>query len=128
MMGAGNSAKDGTMQQFRLERPGQVDLVFDGDLLSEVSTYERGKRRWVEIRIYKTTTDKWVVDVFAPSIIAGETNRTTVTVCDTAMDVRKALTRENREGVRYLTDTALDALEDAADKDPDLYDATIDTI
>lgn len=112
---------------FRLPRHSDVDLCFDGDLLADVSTHEPGKQRWQEVRVYRTVSDRWVVERVGRSTRRGEVDLSDVRVCDTPAAVRLALSDVD-DGRRYLTIISEEALNLAADADPDLADALVERV
>lgn len=121
---------------YRLARPGDVDLAFDGELLADESTRydDRGQRhvdhsRWTEIRIYKLNSGEgWVVERVGKSVREGETDRPTITVCTTPEEVLDGLKRRPGPKADYLINAAVDALGEAADKDPRLLPVTTERL
>jgi hypothetical protein len=112
---------------YRLQRPGAVDLEFNGELLADESTQgdTRGGRqvdhsRWSEVRIYRLDSGEgWVTELIGKSARQGEVDRPRVTVCKTPEEVRTSLQR--KPGVLdYLINAAVDAMAEAAEKDPRL--------
>lgn len=110
-----------SMQEFRIERQTDIPLIFDGDLLADMSSQEDGQDRWQEIRIYRTASGKYVTEVVGMSVLATDRIFRTVKIADTANDVREALFRHRGER-RYLNDLSLEALEEAAEMDPNIAD------
>lgn len=104
------------MSSFRVARHSERDLAFDGDLLADRTSHVDGASRWTEVRIYRTDTGRYVAETVGVSTMPGEHNRMTVRVLDTAAEVPDAL-RMTSGGRTYLTDLALDALDEAAAKD-----------
>lgn len=113
------------MTLYRIERSGALDLEFDGELLADVSSrLDKKAPRWTEVRIFKTSTGRYVTEVLGLSEMRGERERREVHVVEDAAGVIKALHRKSDDGNReYLTKTALDALDEAALKDPTLRPA-----
>lgn len=111
---------------FRLPRPAAVDIAFEGELLAD-ATSDEGQDRWQEIRVYSTTTDRWVVERVGRSRRRGEVDKPEAFVCDSPDTVRAAL-QSKEPGRTYLTNLAYDALTDAADKDPRLAPALVETV
>lgn len=110
---------------FRLIRPATVDLVFDGELLADVSSKDDpGQTHWTEIRIYRTDTGKYVGETIGCSALPDQRARITIRVVDSADQVAKTLERsepvrdEPKKMRTYLTDLALDAITEAAKNDP----------
>ena len=110
----------------RLRRNNDVDLEFEGELLAEQSSHQEGMSRWSEIRIYKSTTGKYVVETCGRTTLPGEVDLVKVVVVDHPDEVRIALRRKSH--IEYLTHLALDTLEIAAEKDPGLAAALIERI
>jgi hypothetical protein len=109
------------MTRFRLERNGTIDLEFDGELLADVSSRLEDARRWLEVRIYKTASGKYVTELVGETTVPGEGTRRTVRVIDKPEDLHEGLTRDPGDGRQpFITKTALDALDDAARKDPSI--------
>lgn len=114
-----------TTRTFALKRTGDVDLVFDGECLVDVSSRKAARQsNWTEIRIFRVTTGQYVTEVVGGTAIKGQTARRNVTVVDAAAGVKEALKRPANEhsvampkGTMYLTDFALAALNEAAMKD-----------
>lgn len=120
---------------YRLQRPGQVDLEFEGELLADESTQgdSRGARqvdhsRWSEVRIYRLDSGEgWVTELMGKSSRKGEVDRPRVTVCKTPGEVKTSLYR--KPGVMdYLINAAVDALDEAAEKDPRLKTITTERL
>lgn len=101
---------------FIIDRRNDRPLEFRGWLLAEQSSHTEGALRWQEVRIWRTTTGKFVTQIIGRSIVEGEKDLPSVNVFDDAADVRHGLYRkhENRE---FMTDTAFAALEEAASND-----------
>lgn len=117
------------MTHYRLEQTGDVDIEFDGELLAEVSNYDTaGPDRWQIVLVYRTTTDKWIVQRRGMTSKPGEVNRSTVRVCSNTNQVRKAITfTDTRDGEKrsYITNVCYDAVSAAAERDPRLEDALV---
>lgn len=113
--------------EYRLHRHNDVDLVFDGDLLAEVSSHVPGMSRWSEVRIYSTSNGQWVTEVVGRTTHVGEVDRSHVAVHQDVNKVRFGLMRTDK-GKRYLTDMGYQALEEAAQADPHLAPALTERI
>jgi hypothetical protein len=107
------------MTTFTLTRPGDVDLVFDGELLADLTSRDHpDQERWTEVRIYRTASGKYVAEQVGKSTVDGERDRGNVRVVDDASHLPGALKRKMRgKGTPYLTDLAFQALEEAGTKD-----------
>jgi hypothetical protein len=109
--------------QYRIPRPRDVDLVFDGECLVDVSNRRDGADYWTEIRIFRTGTGKYVAEMVGKSAL-GDPDRRNITVVDDPAELREALKRRRRakgeESAKpvYLTHFARDALIEAARRDP----------
>lgn len=103
---------------YRLERTGAVDLEFEGRVIANVtSRLDESAPRWTEIVVYRTTGGKYVVEVIGMSTYRGEKERRDVKIADSPEGLVEALHRQGSNGP-YLTRTALDALDAAAENDP----------
>lgn len=100
------------MEEFRVVRHNDVDLVFQGQKLSDVDSREPQSSRWTRIVIYKTNTDKYVVEVLGESSVPDEVTLRRVHVCNSPADVKVALRRNG--AIPYLTHLSLTALDAAA--------------
>lgn len=103
----------------RVERNGNVALVFDGQLIADVSSRRtEAQQQWMEIRIYRTDTGKWVTEMVGRSIIEGQRDRINVHVHETIDTIPEGLMR--KVATPYLTNLAVAALNDAAEHDHEL--------
>lgn len=120
------------MTEFRLPRPQNVDLVFDGDLLSEKSSAAPGAPRWLETRIYLTASGKYVTEMVGRSTLPGEQDKITVNVYDRPGDVRLGFLRTRttgpQRGEQYLTVQAEDTIHEASKHDGSLTAALVERI
>ena len=116
-------------ENFRIPRDGDVDLAFTGDLIGFGTSEELGRDRWFEVRIYKTEGGTYVAAGTGVSLLPTERDRHWAYVCETAQDVVESLYREDpNTNVRFLTNTARDALEEAALADPTFTSAMTEEI
>lgn len=104
------------MQSFTIQRHNDVPLEFEGELLAAVTSERQGSTRWTEIRLYKSSTNRYVVETIGMSKVPGDDIRRNVRVVDNAQDIKRALYR--KDAIAYLTHMALDLLTIAAEKDP----------
>lgn len=104
-------------EHFIVERWDQPAVEFDGVLLAERSSRTDNEPRWQEVRIYRTSTGKYVTEVVGRSTVEGESDILNVRIYRKAEKVRLGLYRRHG-GREFLTDTAFEALEEAAQKDP----------
>lgn len=121
---------------YRLERPGDVDVEFDGELIANESTRDDdrgGKRtdmtRWTEVRIYRLSSGEgWVTETVGKSRRRGEVDLPRVALCRSPEEVRDSLRRKPGSSDKYIINAALDALDEAAEKDSRLLPATVEKI
>lgn len=141
------------MTTYTLTRDGDTSLVFEGELIGEGSSRRGNSPRWFEAKIYRTAAGSYVVSGTGRSEVEGETDRRWAVVCDDGYDVVAALQRDElrcadcgndfapqngacecgsyeREttGVRFLTKTARDAIAQAATRDPEIRDASVERV
>ncbi len=99
---------------FRLTRPSELDLEFEGTVLADVTSRDNEQQtNWTEIRIYKSVSDRFVTEVIGRSIVPGQNDRVTVTVINEPTQVATALQR-TLNGRTFLTALALEALDEAS--------------
>lgn len=121
------------MQEYTIQRKSDVPLTFVGELIAEVSTEGDGNERWEETRVWRTdgaTSTRWVVQRVGKSHRPGERDVPAVWKCKTPRDVRFALRRNDRSNPDrwYMTDSALEVLEEAATVDDRLSEAMVERI
>lgn len=107
---------------FRVARKDNADLVFDGELLADLTSRDARQLRWTEIRIYRADSGRYVTEMIGRTAVPGEYDRVTVDLFERPEEVRKGLLRPRR-GVPdkfYLTDLAIEAIEIAAETYPEL--------
>lgn len=77
----------------QLKRDKKVPLVFDGELIAEVSTKHR-RDRWTELRLYRlpmTAGVEYVAEQVGATSVDGELDRCTAFACHNAADVRRVI-------------------------------------
>lgn len=117
------------IENFRIPRDGDVDLAFSGELIGFGTSEEPGRDRWFEVRIYRTEAGKYVIAGTGVSLLPHERDRNWAYVHGNAQAVVEALYREDPDtGVRFLTNTARDALEEASIVDPSFIGAMTEEI
>lgn len=120
------------MHEVTLERHADVPLTFTGELIADVSSEDDGNDRWEEIRVWRTTSDRtpWVIQRVGKSRHPEEVDLVHVFRATDVLNVRQRLKRQDtRDKQRwFLTDLALDALEEAAENDPRLQSLLVETI
>lgn len=103
----------------RVTRNGNVDLIFEGEIIANLTSREHhSQRQWMEIRIYRTDAGHWVTEVVGRSIIEGQRDRINVAVHDTIDTIPVGLQR--KVATPYLTNLAVAALSEAAENDHEL--------
>lgn len=100
------------MQNFVVPRHNDVDLAFRGEKLADVNSRDEYATRWTRIVIYKTDSEKYVVEVLGESSLPDEVTLRKVHVCNKPEEVKYALRR--KAAVPYLTHLALMAIDAAA--------------
>ena len=116
-------------ENFRIPRDGDVDLAFSGEMIGFGSSEEPGRDRWFEVRIFKTTGGTYVVNGRGVSLLPAERDRNWAYICETADDVVDALYRQDPDTkVRFLTNTASDALQEASMVDGNFINAMTEEI
>lgn len=117
------------MPTFRLRRHGQVDLVFEGDLLAARSSRTSpDQSEWTEVRLYRTDKGVYVGETVGRSSDPDKKDMLTVRVANDVKHVASTLERGRPETRVYLTDMALDVLDEAARLDPAIAEAAAERI
>ena len=98
-------------------------IRFDGQLLGEASSYQPGKDRWSETRIYRTTANEYVIEKMGNSSRPDDQIRSTIHRAATARGAIECLQTQDEDGVIYFTRVARVALEQATLNDADLAQA-----
>jgi ribosomal protein S28E/S33 len=119
-------------REYTVNRPQDVALVFEGDLLAAQSSAYPGAQRWLETNIYRTTSGRYVTEMIGKTRVQGELDKVTVNVYDNPADVRLGFLRTRHsgphKGQQYLTVQAEETIRAAADLDPALNDALVERI
>lgn len=120
------------MTEYTVPRRHDVALVFEGELLAEVSSQTPGSRRWLETRVYRTESGKYVTEMVGRTVEPGEEDKITVAVHDKPADVRSGFLRTRTsgpmKGQTYLTQQAEDTIDAAAERDPALVASLVERI
>ena len=119
------------MESITLERTGERNLRFKGKMLGSASSHWINgveQNRWTEYEIYKTETGKYVVAISSITCWQGEVNSYQVEVCDTPEEVYNCLTDGEGYGYCLLSNQAKKALEEAAEKEPELERVLVEEI
>jgi len=77
-------------------------LQFAGELIAEATSYEPGKERWAELKIYRTEQGSFVLAGVGRSVVRGETDRTWASLIDDAAGVIARLTLIDGNSVHYI--------------------------
>jgi hypothetical protein len=118
-----------TMPEFRVYRPKDIDLLFDGELLAEVSSRESEEQdRWTEIRIYRTTSGKYVTEEIGRTTVPDEVDIWDTRVHEDPHGIVKALRRRRADGRHFFTYTTLEAFDQAIAADPSLAQVLVEKI
>lgn len=115
------------MPYFEVRRDNDRDLGFRGELLGEASSFEPGRDRWFELRIYRTETGVYVVEGVGRSVREGDYDKCWALMSTTPSEMIESLYRE-RNGERFLPHTTRDALDEAAANDEKVNDALLETV
>lgn len=106
-----------------VHRDGKMPLRFSGRRIGFASSHRPGRLRWIEISIYLTADDDYVVAGTGRSSVPGETVRRWAFVHTSPEEVITRLERyEEGTDHRYLTKTAQMALSEAATADERIRD------
>lgn len=119
------------MESITLERTGERNLRFKGKMLGSASSHRINgveQNRWTEYEIYKTETGKYVVAISSITCWQGEVNSYQVEVCNTPEEVYNFLTDSDGYGYCLLSNQAKKALEEAAEKEPELERVLVEEI
>lgn len=98
--------------KYVVDRDGERDLVFAGDILAQVSSHSNvgpQQNRWTEIDIYRTRKGKYIVAIRGRTCWQGEINRHEAHVCDDEAAVIRALSQDGT----YISDLAKKAMDEA---------------
>lgn len=105
------------MTIFRLQRHGEVDIEFSGELIASSSSNDGTKDRWQSMNLYRVDSRGYVLERLGESRVPGEICMRNVDYLDSPGDVRRRVERKRDDGAKYLTLTALELLDQAADND-----------
>jgi hypothetical protein len=102
-----------SLVKYRLARPGELDLVFDGVLLAEVtSRCDADVPMWTELRLYRTASQRYVAE--SVSFVLGDPDRVVVRIADDVSGIVTALDRTQADGFPSLRWLGPEALERAS--------------
>ncbi len=117
LMGAASSVEAKRMALDAFDRAGEVDHRLAASTRLAFATSRADRPRWSEITIYQVEPSVWIVMVIGRSTVKGETDRVAVRLCDSPEAVVDTLTIKRKDG-STLTELALDALDEAGERDP----------
>lgn len=81
-----------TNKTIRLTRQDEPDLVIENaTLVAEVTSRAEGRKRWTELRLWRSPAGKLVAEQLGRSELAGERDRSMAWVCDATADVVRHL-------------------------------------
>lgn len=89
------------------------ELHFIGTKLADVSSAAPKKRRWIEIRLYRTTGGNYIVERVGCTKVSGEVQFYFAQVCETPAAVVETLYARDDEGAWFLSGVSRDVLETA---------------
>lgn len=104
------------MQQYTVQDGGRI-LEFTGVLLAENNSYTQNKRRWIELRLFRTQAGSYVLAAVGRSTVPGEIDRCWVQVSDGPEGVIERLYMYSDNGQRYIPHTSHALLDKAARAD-----------
>lgn len=105
-----------------LPRYRKSPVEFDGELIAEVDS-RTDQPRWKRIRIYHTTTGRYVTEQTGVSTVPGEVDLVDVRIFTNPDGIAEAL-RTRQGDSDYLTDLAVLALEAAAEHEPRIWNGS----
>jgi hypothetical protein len=98
-------------------------IRFTGVRLAAASAEAPGKKRWLELELYRTEAGVYLISGAGKSRVPGEKTRRFVHNCATPEGAIDQLHREDDNGTRYLTVIARQLLDEAVLCDDDLRTA-----
>ncbi len=76
----------------RLERTGKPDLEFQGNEVASTTSNPGGlKKRWTELKVFKTVGGRYVTQILGLSEVEGERTRSSVRVLEDLNDLPNIL-------------------------------------
>lgn len=105
------------MPTIRIERVGQPDLEFEGELLYKVSSRkDEFQTRWTELSLYKSATGKYIYTNSGMTIIPGEKNRGGCAIFNYPKDLLIETMQTADDGSFYVSNLAKSLLHGLAEK------------
>jgi hypothetical protein len=92
-------------------------IEFTGEVLASASSWKHGKMRWIELTLYRTAANQYVVQGIGKSQHSGEIDHPWAHVCEDAGGVVECLTLYDDHNVRYMPWVNQRLLRAAAKKD-----------
>lgn len=115
------------MKTLRIQRDGDLDLQFRGELIGSGLTWRHQNTRGTDIRIWRTESGRYVVGSHRWSQWQGESSRFDAAVCDDGAAVLAWLRADSGDG-EYLGPLSLEAWEEACSTDPDLEGLDVEVV
>lgn len=116
----------------RLQRHGALDLEFEGELIASASSDDGEKDRWQSFNLYQVTAGpragRYVLERLGESRVPGEVRMIYVDELGTPNEVRRRVERRREDGTKYLTLTALELLDGAAENDEHFRAAVVERL
>ncbi len=78
-----------TVKHYRIERPNDRPLEFDGIKLAAVSSQRAGSERWCELDLFRTRAGAFVFVQVGKSDVPGESDRRYVRTAKTESELRR---------------------------------------
>lgn len=102
---------------------GDRALKFNGTLIGSATSDDGHKQRWMDMCIYRTEAGSYIIEKIGRSRIAGEENRHSAQVCESAEGAVESLYQYDDQDVRYMTRVTREAAAAAALVDDDFATA-----
>ena len=119
------------MEKYTVKRDGEKDLRFTGEIIGESSSrWITGKEqnRWTEVRIYLTTSGKFVIEEAYYTQWQGEVGSSQAAICETVEALHGEMLALDEEELGFLSDVHKEALEEAIKHVPELEAALYEEI
>lgn len=104
---------------------GERTITFDGILIGSATSDDGHRDHWADIAIYRTQAGSYVVHIIGRTRLAhiGQVDRHKAQVSTAPEGAVESLYLIDDDGVRYMTNVAKRAAEEAAENDPDFATA-----
>ena len=110
------------MEEFQV-RDGERVITFAGVELASVTSRERTKQRWIELRLFKTQAGSYVLSGCGRTLKQGEVDRHWAQVSDAPEGILERLHLYNDVGERYIPTTSRRLLREAGERDAAIMQA-----